>query len=226
MKQAALHITNGESAVSLMRETGWSGGFLAWDDVLHVGPVPAGLSLDELLQVRAGYISGLGWGEYVAIAERFAARDTVLKSSAHFDKVVLWFESDRYDQLHILQIFDWFSEQKTHAPLVSMICTSRYLSECTPESFSALSRFEQPVSAGQLSLARRAWAAFRSTTPQPWFDLLSIDTGALPFLKDAIVRMLEEYPSVVNGLNRSAQLALAIVAAGESRAGGQPLSAQ
>jgi hypothetical protein len=83
----------------------------------------------------------------------------------------------------------------------------------------ALASHEQPVSAAQLALASRAWAAFRADSPEPWFALLQTDTAALPFLATAVVRLLEEYPACHNGLSRTAQTALEIVAQGEHRAG-------
>ncbi len=43
--ESILNITNGDSAVELMRKAGISGEYLPWRDVLHDGPVPAGLSL-------------------------------------------------------------------------------------------------------------------------------------------------------------------------------------
>src|SRR5690349_615786 len=36
---APLHVTNGESAASTLRETSLGGTVLSWDDVLHVGPL-------------------------------------------------------------------------------------------------------------------------------------------------------------------------------------------
>ena len=50
-----LHITNGES-VSLPR-TGLSGQVICWNDILHDGPVPRGLPLQELSRIRANFIA-------------------------------------------------------------------------------------------------------------------------------------------------------------------------
>lgn len=59
----ALHITSGDSAVSLMKCAQIEGRFLPWRDVLHDGPVPADLTLEQLLMQRAKFIAGMGWGE-------------------------------------------------------------------------------------------------------------------------------------------------------------------
>jgi len=48
-----LHITSGDSVAGSLRLAKIGGEAQAWRDVLHEGPVPAGLSLNELSEVRA-----------------------------------------------------------------------------------------------------------------------------------------------------------------------------
>jgi hypothetical protein len=50
-----LHITNGESVA--LPQTGLPGEVIYWNDVLHDGPVPRGLELQELSRVRDEAIS-------------------------------------------------------------------------------------------------------------------------------------------------------------------------
>jgi len=59
------------------------------------------------------------------------------------------------------------------------------------------------VDAAQLTLAARAWAAYRSPDPRAIEELLKGDTSALPFLAAALARHLEEFPSDADGLSRS-----------------------
>ena len=58
-----LHVTNGDSAASLIRESGLPGRVLPWRDVLHEGPVPGRLGFAQLREVRAHFIAERGWGE-------------------------------------------------------------------------------------------------------------------------------------------------------------------
>ena len=214
-----LNITNGDSAVSIMKRAGIGGTLLPWRDVLHDGPVPAGLSLEELSGVRAGFIAERGWAALDAVVQDFAERDELLLTSDRYDKVVLWFEHDLYDQLQILQILDWFNQHRPIRPVLSMICVDQYLGMLSPAQMAAHSRYERVVTEEQLGLASRAWSAFRSATPTQWYTLLQQDTGALPFLAGAILRQLQEFPDCRTGLSRTASQALAIIADGEQRPG-------
>jgi len=81
----------------------------------------------------------------------------------------------------------------------------------------ALFKYEEPITDKHLTTASKAWATFRSNTPAHWHSLLCEDTTALPFLRDSIVRSLEEYPSDSNGLSRTAHQALTIISSGENR---------
>lgn len=214
-----LNITNGDSAVEIMKQADIAGQFLPWKDLLHDGPVPENMSLEELSKVRAQFIAGLGWGEPDSVLKSFVERDNELKSFEKYEKVILWFEHDLYDQLQILQILDWFYSNSAGGVELSIICTERYLGMLSPDEMKGLVKYEEPITESHLKLSSKAWSAFRSGSPEKWFGLLNTDTSALPFLEGAIVRMLEEYPSCSNGLSRTAQQALKIISEGENNPG-------
>ena len=116
-----------------MRQAAIAGEYLPWRDVLHEGPVPKDLTLEQLSKVRAEYIASQGWGELVEVEQSFKERDLTLKSFDNYDEIILWFEHDLYDQLQILQILDWFSAQNDFSDRLSMICTDNYLGLLTVE---------------------------------------------------------------------------------------------
>jgi hypothetical protein len=71
---APLHVTNGDIAVDLLRRAGLAEHALAWADVLHEGPVPAGLDEAGLRRVRAEFIAGADGVDAEAVRRRFEAR--------------------------------------------------------------------------------------------------------------------------------------------------------
>jgi hypothetical protein len=209
-----LHITNGDSAAAVMRQAGIAGEILPWRDVLHEGPVPEGLSLQDLSAVRAQFIADSGWASPDEVSRGFGERDATLASFRDHAEVILWFEHDLYDQLQLLQLLDWFSAQDFGTTTLSLICIDEYLGTLTPDRMAALPAQKVAVGSRHLELATRAWSAFRSPDPAGWAALLDEDTSALPFLAGAVTRHLEQYPSVANGLSRTETQILASVRSG------------
>src|SRR5205807_2431465 len=94
-----LHITNGDSVAGTLRHTGLPGAIVAWKDILHEGPTPAGLSLGQMSQLRAQFLADCALGPYEEVLADFRSRDTTLAQFAAHQEVILWFEHDLYDQL-------------------------------------------------------------------------------------------------------------------------------
>lgn len=213
-----LHITNGDIAATRMRDGGLQGARLPWRDVLHDGPVPAIESLSELSAIRARYLSESGYGSALAIRDQFRSRDTELSLAQTHDEVVLWFEHDLYDQLQILQILDALVRHRVMVP-VSMIVVGEYpgiarftgLGQLSPAQLVGLFDSRQPVTPAQFDCAQRAWTAFRQATPERWADLLKPGELPLPYLREAVVRLLEEYPAESDGLARTERAILTAI---------------
>jgi hypothetical protein len=215
-----LHITNGDAAANVLRKAGITDPILPWRDTLHEGPVPAGLSLRELSRVRAEFIAECGWGRPEEIVRQFDARDATLEGSLSEPAVLLWFESDLYDQLQLCQVLAWYRDQPS-VPTLSLISSSdpkdasfRGLGTLSPEAIAEVAQRAQPVKREQLNLAARAWEAFRSDDPVALEKLLRASTRALPDLEAALKRLLQELPGRANGLSRTEHAALKAVAEG------------
>ena len=219
-----LHITNGDSAAGSLRASGMLGDVLAWRDILHDGTVPAGLTLDELRPIRARFIAEQGWGAYDAVLADFTQRDATLVAASAEDEIVLWFEHDLYDQLQLLQLLDWFAEHPPQGRL-SVLCIGAHLEvanfsglgQLTPTQLAALFPQRHTVTETELALGQAAWAAYRSPDPTAIEQLLTTDTSALPFLRAALMRHLEEFPDTNSGLARSEQHILRAIANGAER---------
>lgn len=209
-----LHITNGDSAAGLIRAAGVPGVVLPWRDVLHEGPVPADLSLDELRPIRALFVAGAGWLDFAAALREFGERDAMLDDFRAHEEVVLWFEHDLYDQLQLAQLLDHLSGRDHGGTRLTLVCTDEYLGLCTPARLRALYDARPAATPRQLDLGRDAWAAFRAPDPGAVVELLRRDTADLPFLAGALLRHLEQLPSTRDGLSRSESQALEAIAAG------------
>jgi len=209
-----LIITNGDQAADKMREARINGEILCWRDILHEGPVPQAETLEDLSTIRVDYLASGGWGEPDEIAAAFASRDGIMRNLANYSEVTLWFEHDLYDQLQLLQILDFLAQEPRIHDRLSLIQAGAFIGRETPSRLRMHLKLKQPVSAMQFTLAQAAWAAFRSPTPEGWAAFLRYETSALPFLRAAILRHLEEFPAPVSGLTRTERFILEMVYTG------------
>lgn len=217
-----LHLTNGSSAGQTIEQTDLGGAVVPWNDILHEGPVPAGLTLPELSAVRARFIADAGWAPHADVVADFAGRDAALAGFGAHEEVVLWFEHDLYDQLQLLQILDWLAQQERGATRISLIVIDRFpgierfvgLGQLTAEQLRSLWDGRQPVTADTLALAQTAWAAFRAPEPTHLERVIGGDTAALPLLAAALRRHLEQFPAVGSGLARTERTIMELIAAG------------
>ena len=217
--QNVLHITNGDAALAAMRAGGIGGEIVAWRDVLHDGPVPEGLTLDELSRVRARWLAEENFGDLLRIQQGFDERDAMLRRYSDFDEVVLWFEWDLYDQLQLIQILDFLADDTSHdraetATKLSLISFEGYLGSLSSDRFADLHDNRREISDEILQTARAAWIAFRSPDPRDVEKIAAAGSPGLEFLALALWRHLEEFPSSLNGLSRSESQILEAVAHG------------
>ena len=205
-----LHITNGTS-VSL-RDTRLGGTVIYWNDVLHEGPVPAGMSLNELTRVRERFIAAYYGSSEAEVS--FAERNAAMRDCANEDEVILWFEHDLYDQLQLIQILDSLAREAARPARLSMIHTDRYLGWHTPEELEARFETRVPVSDEHLEAAQAAWKAFRAPEPTAIEPLARSTNAALPYLAGALERHLQQFPALRNGISRTERQILESIESG------------
>ena len=190
-----------------------------WADPLYEGPVPAGLTDDELTDVRTRYLMGDEPVDPVNDLHRWRA---VIDAHDTYDELVLWYEHDLFCQLNLLQVLGHVRASVPRTTPVSLICIGGFpgrpafkgLGELSAGELAPLFETRVPVDDRQYALAGRAWTAFRSPSPDAIESLVAADTSALPFLARALRRLLEEYPWTTDGLSRSERRLLQLAADG------------
>lgn len=206
---AELHVTNGDVAAEAIRArlNVSPAAMVVWRDVLHEGPVPGGVDDHELREVRARFLGERGWADPDGARIDMAARDAALAEAVDLaTRVTLWFEDDLYDQLQLLQVLDRLREHNGPITLVSLPRKRIDLAFTYGNG--------RTIGEREVALAVRAWEAFRAPEPAALNELVRLGTPALPDLAPALLRLLEEYPAVGDGLARTERQALRAVAGG------------
>jgi hypothetical protein len=206
-----LHVANGTCTTSILRAAGIPGLRSQWADLLYEGPVPGGLTDEELVAVREHFLVGPDANLEDEDENSLRTWRAVIDRHESYDEVILWFEHDLFDQLNLIQLMTWVRGRVPAAKTVSLVCIGSFpgrsafkgLGELAPDELASLVETRRPVSEAQYALAARAWNAFRAADPEDLDRLWRSDLQALPFLSAALRRFLEEYPWTRDGLSRS-----------------------
>jgi Domain of unknown function (DUF1835) len=221
-----LHVTNGDSAIDRLRAAGFDDPALPWRDVLHDGPVPRGTD-DALREVRARFIAERGWTTLEGARHDLALRDRTLHGALadRERELVLWFEHDLYDQLQLAQVLDVIARHPNRVARIRAIHADDYLGHATPDRLRSWHVMAHDLTEAELEAGRAAWDAFRAPDPRP-LDVLACTTrtSALPFMRAALQRVVEELPGRTDGLARSERQVLGAVASG-ARTGAEAFDA-
>lgn len=195
-----LHITNGDQAAKAITFAGLASDILPWRDILHDGPVPGTLKLNELSRIRAEFLALNRWGNADEIRTEFTTRDAVFGIAAEHGRITLWFESDLYDQLQLAQILSELFN--AHAPFEEseLIEVDGYLGPMDSIALRRAYELRKRLGIEHFEVAREMWDAFRESQPSRLVKLASRDYPVLPFMAAAMRRLFEEFPHVGTGL--------------------------
>ena len=140
-----------------------------------------------------------------------------------YDELVLWFEHDLYDQLQLAQVLSFLASAERNGSCITLICIDRHegvtpfrgLGDLLPTHVAPLfAARRRGYRRGLLHVASKAWGAFTGADPSAVEAFLASDSSALPFMRAALLRHLQELPSTFNGLGRTAHHALDAIASG------------
>jgi hypothetical protein len=214
-----LHIVDGESVAGTLRQSAVPGEVMIYGDLLYEGPAPAGLTTEAWRERRARFYSDAGYASIEDARRAQLAWEHALEMCPAQEEVVLWTDHRLTDQLILLKVLDWLSGKRLETAKISLICVGRYpgirnfvgLGELNRDQLSSLADTRLRITDAHFSLARAAWNAFCSPDPTDIEKITESDTSPLPFLKNALRRHLEQFPSLQNGLSRTEHQALSVL---------------
>ncbi|WP_235031359.1 DUF1835 domain-containing protein, partial [Geminicoccus flavidas] len=225
---ATLHIRCGSDIGPGLKQAGFAGDFLEYSDPLCQGPVcnDADWLKERVDFIAHAYGPGSGMHREAVAAKLQRAEEGLRSAAARYERVVLWFEHDSYDQLILARCLAEFAERP---PLrLELVSPARFpggvrfigLGQLPPEALRLLWTERKPVTAKALAAGRSVWDALRAPDPRPLAVLASQGTAGIPQLGRAVRRHCQELPWTQDGLSLTQQLILGLLAE-EARMAGQ-----
>ena len=220
-----LHVYNGDSTANTARSAAIPGEHLSWREALVCGPAPADVPENEFIEVRAQHLATAYNVPVDKCRAELVTMHEALASFSEHEEVVLWFEHDLFCQVQLIYLLNWFAGREMGKTKLSAVCINEFpgvqpfhgLGELNEEQLLSLLPLRLEITPAQYELAISAWSAYSSSDARALLALLRSDTSALPFLKDALKKHLERFPSTRNGLGRVENTALALVTEGYNK---------
>lgn len=220
-----LHIRCGTDIEVSLRQAGFRGDFLEHSYPYLIGPVREGAGA---LEERARFLVDSYADsrdpplQYEPVLRSLERDEQRLLDSADYDRVVIWSESDCYDQLVLVRLLGHYASHRRPARL-ELIDIDDFpgavrfigLGQLPPEALRLLWSKRKVASAAMLKIGLDAWRALIHPDPRRLAAIMRSGTPALPLLARALHRHLRELPSVANGLSLTEELALQLIAEGE-----------
>lgn len=226
--QKTLHIRCGNDIEEALKSCGFEGDFLEVSNPFPQGPVPHFDPLRAFVQARTRFINDRYAGDIPAscLADTEAAirnvEEALHRLPERYERVVLWYEHDPYDQLSKAYVLAHLAELDLANVTVECVQVDRFpgvrrfigLGQLSrnPESILVLWQRRKPVSPVTIAFGARCWRAFTATVPIPLWQITRERNAPLPLMQSALERMLMELPWTGNGLGLTEHLALKILA--------------
>jgi hypothetical protein len=213
---ATAHLRCGEDLRAALPAAGWAGEYLAFSDPVCWGAVSDDGLMAYLAQ-RARVVAlhaGLG---AEAARLKLGAEYAALHALHRFERVLLWFEHDLWDQAALLRVLSLLAAPAPGAAppqdrLFLMPADGRAsFAELPAAALAGLA--PQPLTPAQIEAGAEAWAAFAAPDPTA-LDTLTRRASPLPHLAAAMRRHLMDLPWRSDGLALTERLLLRAIAAG------------
>ncbi|HEY4211301.1 MAG TPA: DUF1835 domain-containing protein [Steroidobacteraceae bacterium] len=223
-----LHLRCGSDIQEVLKQAGFGGDFLEESYPFCFGPITTG---DGRLEREAAYLvdsagKALGVKYEGALEWRRNVERRLEESASTYERVVLWMEHDSWDQMALTRCLAHYA-RSAQPPVLELIDIDFFpgrwpngepvrfigLGHLPEEALRLLWDRRRLVTTTQLSLATQAWDVLVRDDPRPLAALFRSGPSALSHLGNALHRLLQELPSVTNGLALTESLILDIVAA-------------
>ena len=217
-----MHVRCGSDIPASLRDAGFAGDFLEYSDALCQGPV-----VDDAgwLDRRADFLTqaygpGVGRGRKEIAVGLVRAETDLQAAASRYERVVLWFEHDSYDQINLSRCLAQFAA--TPPARLEMVTLEHYpgamrfigLGQLPPEALRLLWNDRRPVTPGQARAGAAVWTLFRRNDPTKLAELVASGIPELPYLARAMRRHCQELPWTTDGLSLTGRLILQSLADG------------
>lgn len=222
-----LHITNGDSFTSILKNLGIKGEIITWREMLCEGKTTTDVGSESFWRTRFEFLNH----SYKVSKDTFI--NFTLKEYRNLcnhktqEEIVLWFEYDLFCQINMIAVINWLKKHRPGAQ-ISLVCSGNEddtdkmygLSELSKEQLTSLFENRTILTKDDIEYADYLWQLYCSDNPIRLETALTQNNSQFRYLSEAINSHLHRFPNIKNGLNEleSSVLKMASTESFESKA--------
>lgn len=205
MKTNTLHITNGSSVTSYLKELNYTGEFLTWHEMLCEGPTNFSIQSEAFRENRKTFLNKF----YNLNAEDYYLTSEIAKldKTESFLEIVLWFEYDLFCHINLLAAINLLQEKKIKAP-IKLVCSGRIpeenelkgLCDLSPEQLDNHYKNRITLTNKDIDIALTVWQIYCGKDHNLLKPFIT-KKSAFQYLGCCLKAHLNRFPDSVNGLN-------------------------
>ncbi|WP_338360114.1 DUF1835 domain-containing protein [Yeosuana marina] len=205
MSKKTLHITNGSSLTSILKDLEFSGDILTWEEMLCEGPTIANINSDEFLKLRTSFFNS--FYDIDLNIEEIKEEFDLLNHPENYSEIILWFEYDLFCHMNMIGVINLLHQKKINLPLF-LVCSGRIEGEKTLKGLSELSQsqlkkhFNNKVklTSEDIDLALSIWDIYCGKDHNLLRPYI-VKSSNFIYLTNCLKAHLERFPDSVTGLN-------------------------
>lgn len=205
MAKEVLHITNGTRLTSYLKDLGYKGVFLTWEEMLCEGPTEIDITTNYALDARKEFFKSYYNADFET--DRFKSEIKKLETIENFKEIVLWFEYDLFCHLNMVAVINLIEKKKINLPiyLVSSGWVEGHkalkgLSELSSVQISQHYKKRIELTPEDIDIARTVWQIYCGRD----HNLLKpyiVKKSSFKYLSNCLKAHLERFPDSIDGLN-------------------------
>jgi len=222
-----LHIRCGSDLKNSLPAAGLDGDFLEVSNPFPQGRVPPSEPLEEFVEIRRQFIVDQYCPHIPGLKPEQAGDDfrreemRLRQLPSDYQRIVLWFEHDAFDQLCFAYIAQHLSRAKLEGVVLELVQVENYPGverfvglgqlSAQPQNLTLLWQQRRALTERDINIGCRIWQAFTGQSPAELWALTQEKNSPLPLMQSAVLRMLQELPWKTDGLSLTQRLALELV---------------
>ncbi|MCB0462423.1 MAG: DUF1835 domain-containing protein [Flavobacteriaceae bacterium] len=215
MAEGILHITNGSSLTSYLKDLNIKGEFLTWHEMLCEGPTFEQIDTQEFVEIRRAFLN-----KYYDIdidAYAFHKELEVLDNTEKYAEIILWFEYDLFCHINLIAVISLLQQKKVKSPLY-LVCSGRIKGKSDFKGLSELNESQLlnhyknkiKLTDKDIELACSLWSIYCCENHNLFKPYLK-QNSSFKYLSSCLKAHFKRFPDSQNGLCRLEKHILEIV---------------